>query len=304
MYSNFFKKLYSKIEWHFLMNLTRISPYWSTKYRWYKFCGKNLNLKHPTTFNEKLLWLNLYWRDPIKRRCGDKYTVRQYVKECGCPEILNELYGIWNCPEEIEWDKLPDEFVLKTTHDNGGRLGENTIICTNKKNFDKDKAIIGLRKSLKRSEWLIHNALHYKGLKGRIICEKLIKSQSDDLPIDYKFFCFHGVPKSCMVCEERKSGHPLFLWMDLNWKSQPFEKKGKPYIPVKPASFEKMIYYAKMLSKNIPFVRIDLYDLNGNVIFGEMTFHPFGNIVPYHYHNEYAQKTLGEMLDLNLVKTS
>ena len=303
MYSSFLKKLYSKIEWHFLMVLTRISPYWSTKYRWYKYCGKNLNLKHPTTFNEKLLWLNLYWNDPIKRKCSDKYIVRQYVEECGCPEILNKLYGIWNSPEKIEWDKLPEEFVLKTTHDNGGRLGENIVICRSKKNFDKNKAIIGLKKSLKRSEWLIHNALQYKGLKGKIICEKLIKSQDGDLPIDYKFFCFHGVPKSCMVCEDRKSGHPLYLHMDLDWKSQPFEKKEKSSIPVKPASFEKMIYYAKMLSKNIPFVRIDLYDLNGNVIFGEMTFHPFGNIVPVCYHNEFAQKMLGEMLDLNLVKT-
>jgi hypothetical protein len=299
MCSVLLKKLYSKIEWHFLMTLTRISPYWSTKYRWYKYCGKNLDLKHPITFNEKLLWLNLYWKDPIKRKCGDKYTVRQYVKECGCPELLNELYGIWDSPEEIEWDKLPDAFVLKTTHDNGGRLGENTIICTDKKNFDKNKAIIGLKKSLKRSEWLIHNALHYKGLKGRIICEKLIKTSSDELPVDYKFFCFHGIPKFCQVCVERKSG-VRYHYMDLNWEKQPFMKDELPSIPTKPINFEKMVHYAEILAKGIPFVRIDFYDLNGNIIFGEMTFHPNGNINPH--TNELAQNKLGEMLDLNLAK--
>jgi hypothetical protein len=300
MCSTFLKNIYSKIEWYFLMTLTRISPYWSTKYRWYKSCGKNLNLGHPITFNEKLLWLNLYWKDPIKRRCGDKYTVRQYVKECGCPEILNELYGIWNCPEEIEWDKLPEEFVLKTTHDNGGRLGENTIICTNKKNFDKNKAIIGLKNSLKRSEWLIHNALHYKGLRGKIICEKLIKTPSGKLPEDYKFYCFHGIPKFCMVCDERTSKHHSAYFMDLNWEKHPFRIDDKPSIPVKPMNFEKMVHYAEILAKGIPFVRIDFYDSNGNIIFGEMTFHPNGNINPY--INELAQRELGNLININLIR--
>lgn len=240
------------------------------------------DLKNPQTFSEKLQWLKLYNRRPEYTKMVDKYAVKEYVANIIGDEYIIPTLGVWNKPEDIEWDKLPEQFVLKTTH-GGGSSG--VVICKDKSTFDIYKAIAKLKRSMEQDIYRDLKEWPYKNVPKRIIAEKYISPdpKHDDLP-DYKFFCFDGEVKALFIGTERQTGDVKFDYFDADFNHldliQQHPLSGRQIS--KPFNFEKMKVLASKLSDGIPQVRIDLYDVNGKVYFGEMTFFHHGGIVPFH----------------------
>lgn len=234
--------------------------------------GRKLNLKKAVRFTEKLQWYKLYYRDPLMTQCSDKYSVREYVKSKGYGDILVPLYGVYECPEEIDFDKLPNKFVLKTT--NGSHTN---IFCEDKSKLDIESTRKTLNKWLNTWNGKVGREWSYYNIKPRIICEKYLdKDENNDL-IDYKFFCFNGEPFCLYVIVERylEDGMKLGIY-DTNFKKLPYRRsdiRGLTYDVVKPKNFEKMVEIARNLSKDFPHVRVDLYNVDGEIFFGELTFY-------------------------------
>ena len=240
-----------------------------------------LNLKNPQTFNEKLQWLKLNDRRTEYTMIVDKYAVKDYVADIIGEKYIIPTLGVWNRPEDIEWDKLPNQFVLKTNHD-GGNYG--IVICKNKKSFDKEKAIKRLSASLKRNVYKFGREWPYKNIIRKVFAEQYIEDgSSNDLP-DYKFFCFNGEVKALFIGTERHSGDVKFDFFDAEFNHldlvQTHPMSGKDI--QKPKNFEEMKDIAARLSKGIPHVRVDLYNVNGQIYFGEMTFYHHGGMQPFH----------------------
>ncbi len=241
--------------------------------------NKKLDLRNPQTFNEKLQWLKLYNRKPEYKIMVDKYMVREYIKNKIGEQYLIPLIGVWDRPEDVDFESLPDQFVLKTTH-SGGSSG--VIICKNKLMIDKLDIISKLNESLKQD---IYNNLRewpYKGINKRVIAEKYMEDESNKELSDYKFFCFNGEPKYCQVIANRKVKETIDFF-NMEWDHQDFvglnPKCTNAEIPaLKPTKLEEMIEIAKALSVGIPFLRVDLYYINGKVYFGETTFFPYGGV--------------------------
>ncbi len=249
--------------------------------------------KNPRNFNDKTMNLKFSYKDnSIIINCTDKLKVREYVKEKGCKEILNDLYGVYDSPEEIDFEKLPNKFVLKCTHGCA-----YNIIC-----FDKDKLNIEEVKS-KLNRWLKEKygyatgELHYTKIKPRIICEKYLCSDNKKMLIDYKIYCFNGKAKCILVCSEREKKLKLSYY-DINWNRIHYEKsKWSSKNDIKrPENLESMILYAEKLSKDFKFVRVDLYNQKGKIIFGELTFTPACCCAPY--YNKFGNKELGKNLNI------
>ena len=173
---------------------------------YYLEMGKHLDLNAPQSYNEKLQWLKLYDRNPKYTTMVDKYAVKNYVAEKIGSEYIIPTLGIWDKPEDIEWEKLPNQFVLKTTH-GGGNTG--VVVCKDKSHFDKEKAIVKLNKSLKEDLYRVLREWPYKNVPHRIMAEEYIEGENGDLP-DYKFFCFNGVVKALFVGTERQTGNVKF----------------------------------------------------------------------------------------------
>lgn len=233
--------------------------------------GRKLNLKKPKRFTEKLQWYKLYYRDPLMTKCADKYRVREYIESKGYSNILVPLYGVYDKAEDIDFDKLPDRFVLKTT--NGSHTN---IFCEDKTKLD----IEATRGKLK--DWLSKRIIKagrewpYYGIKPRIICEKYLdKNKNNDL-IDYKFICFDGKVSYVFVNAERYSDDAMkFGIYSKDFKHLPFTRKGLRDTDSsisKPINYEWMLEIAETLSSDFPHVRIDLYNIYGKIYFGEMTF--------------------------------
>jgi len=237
--------------------------------------GKRLNLKNPETFCEKLQWLKLYDRKPEYTRMVDKLAVKDYVSEIIGDEYVIPTLGAWEKPEDIEWDKLPQKFVLKTTH-GGGSTG--VVICKDKTTLNKNQAIIRLKQSMKQDIYRVLREWPYKNVPRRIIAEKYISSKDkpDDLP-DYKFFCFNGEPKYCQVISGRETDERIDFF-DYEWNHQPFHEPKKYAFadlePQRPTNLNKMWELAKQLSKGLSFARIDFYEVDQILYFGEITFFP------------------------------
>lgn len=287
--------IYNTINRNIFYILIRTSPILALKFRYRINTNKRLNLKNPKNLNEKLQWLNIYWQHPLKIKCADKYEVRDYVKDCGCKEILNELYGVYNNTSEINWDELPNKFALKTTNSCG-----TNIICDNKKNFKKTEVFKKLENWLKTDYGKKHGELHYSKMKPKIICEKYLETNEGFLPNDYKIYCFNGMPKIVLICIERGIKIKKFF-VNFNWNIINVVKTGnKQYnigeLPLKPECFNDIIKYSKILSKPFPFVRIDFYDYNDKPLLGEMTFTPYGGILSY--HNKKALEKMGSWIKL------
>jgi hypothetical protein len=230
------------------------------------------DFKNPKTFNEKLQWLKIYDRNSNYTNLVDKYEVRNYVAQKIGQEHLIPLLGIWDNAAAIDFDHLPNEFVLKCTHDSGG-----IVLCTQKESFSKADAISFLSKRLKHNFYYNYREWPYKYVTPRIIAEKLMHDQlSDDLK-DYKILCFNGDPKYAFVCTERHSESKLKVtFFDSNWIKLPFSRvypQSNKQIAC-PKNWEKMKELAKQLSKGIPFVRVDFYEINNQIYFGELTFYP------------------------------
>ncbi len=237
-----------------------------------KKTGRELNLKDPQLFSDKCHWLKLNRFDHQVVRCTDKYGVRKWIADQGYPEILNDLYGVYTRTSEIDWEKLPDMFVLKGTH--GYKYN---IICRDKASMDREEVIRTLDYWLGSTYGLKTVELHYCEITPRIICERFIETDNGALPVDYKFFCLNGKVHCVMVCTGRGAGQMYFDYFDRDWSRKlDYDRESSPdHVTIeRPASYSKMVEIAEKLSRPFPFVRVDLYDERGRVIFGEMTFTP------------------------------
>lgn len=232
--------------------------------------GYNLNLDLPKTFNEKLQWLKLYNRKPEYTMMVDKYAVRKYISDTIGEQYLIPLLGVWDTPEEIDFAQLPDKFVLKCNHNSG--LG--MCICRDKSKLDITKVKQELKRGLKQDYYLTGREWPYKNVKPRIIAEQYM---ADDLR-DYKLFCFNGVPRMTLVCSERFTKDGLKEdFYDEAWNHLGVQRPahGNAILPIKrPKQYELMKKLAAKLSEKMPFVRIDFYEINEKVYFGEITFYP------------------------------
>lgn len=258
--------------------------------------GRKLNMKNPTTFNEKIQWMKFNYRFPLQSVVSDKLLVRDYVKEKIGKEYLIPLLGKWKKFDEIDFDTLPDQFVLKCNHDSGG-----LVVCRDKSALDYKKAKNKIEKSLKSNFYTIGREYQYRNIKPMILCEKFI-SENGKVPMDYKIYCFNGKPDVMLVCRNRFSNdsHKAeYLFYDQNWKFLPWikgdEKKKDPKLP-RPENLDEMLEVAKNLSEDFIYARIDLYNVNGKVYFGEITLSPNSGF--YSGLTEETDRILGEKIHI------
>jgi hypothetical protein len=261
---------------------------------YYILMKKKLNPKNPSTFNEKIQWLKLYDRKPEYTIYADKYAVRQFIKDTIGEEYLIPLLGVYNSVEEIKWDKLPNQFVLKCTHASGAN-----IICSNKTKLNIDKSKKKLKKWMRKNWFWYGREWCYKNIKPRIICEKFMVDESGVELKDYKFMCFNGVPKIIQVMSNRNNRNYNLNHFDLNWDkisiNRKSHKENKYYIK-KPEKLGQMIEISKKISKKIPFARIDFYSVKDRMYFGEITLTPTSGYMDF--ENEKDNYLLGSWIKL------
>ena len=252
-----------------------------------------LNLDNPQTFNEKLQWLKLHDRKPIYTTMVDKYEAKKYVADIIGEEYIIPTLAVYDRVEDIDFDKLPNQFVLKCTHDSGG-----LVICRDKSQLDKTAAIKKLQKCLKRTYFWQNREWPYKNVKPRIIAEQYMEDESGWQLKDYKIFCFNGEPKFIEVDYDRYVGHKLNVY-DLNWNFIDFymtSPNDKDVKIARPEKLETMLEFARKLSREIPLIRVDFYSIKNKVYFGELTLSPGSGMIDFH-PKKYDQ-ILGEMLKL------
>lgn len=233
--------------------------------------GYTLNLKKPQTFNEKLQWLKLYNRKPEYTQMVDKSGAKTIAENILGKGYVIPTLGVWDKFEDIDFNSLPDRFVLKTTNGGGGG---GVIICRDKSKLNLVSAAEQLKSSLKASIYRNLKEWPYKNVKPRVLAEKFMVDESGELR-DYKFYCFNGEPKVFLVASERFSGHRTYFdYFDMEGNHLPFTQGGmnNPVTPELPSTFEEMKQVATKLSHGLPHVRIDLYSVDEKVYFGEFTF--------------------------------
>ena len=277
-------------------------PYLSLRYRC--LMGHWIDWKKPKTFTEKLQWLKVYDYKPEYTRMVDKLAAKDYVAERIGEEYIIPTLGVWNRVEDIDWDSLPDQFVLKTTHGGGGC---GVVVCSDKTHFDKAKAIEKLQTSMHSNAGKTYRERPYLNVPRKIIAEKFmaerrakVNTKNSDLP-DYKFFCFNGEPHYCQVIRDRNTKETIDFY-DMEWNHMPFvglnpvAKNGVEPV-AKPVHLEQMKVICRRLSKDIKFSRIDLYVIDDKEYFGEITFYPaagFGEFTPADWNER-----LGELINLD-----
>lgn len=235
---------------------------------------KKLDLNKPKTFNEKLQWLKLYDRNPEYTKMVDKYEAKKYVASIIGDEYIIKTLGIYNNFEEIDFNKLPNQFVVKPTHTSG-----DIFICKDKKQINYKELRNKVLKWLRRKYYYFHREWPYKNIKPRIIAEEYMEDKNRKELTDYKIYCFNGKCEYVMTCIDRKKGKTKFIYFDRKWNmKKEFSSDGLKYgneIKIDcPKNLEEMFQIAEKLSEGIPFVRVDLYEVDGKVYFGEMTFFP------------------------------
>ncbi len=267
------------------------------KYRW--AFGKFPDLKDPKTYNEKVNWLKLHDRKPIYTKMVDKYEAKELVAEKIGREYIIPTYGVWESFDEIDFDRLPDQFVLKGTHDGG-----SISICRDKSTFDIPAAREKLTRSLSKNYYWHGREWPYKDVKPRIIAEAFMEDKETAELRDYKFFCFNGVPRALFIATDRqKQGEETkfdFFDMDFNHLDIRNGHENAKVPPAKPATFEKMKELAGILSQGIPQLRVDFYEVNGQIYFGELTFSHWDGMVPF--EPEKWDRIFGDWIDLSIVK--
>ena len=251
------------------------------KKRFHALLGRPLDLDDPKTMNEKLQWLKLHDRKKEYTVLVDKVKVRDVIAQTIGPEYLIPLVGVWDDPDQIDFDALPDRFVLKCNHNSG--LG--MCICKDKSTLDVEKARKLLWEGYKQNYYLIGREWPYKDVEHKIIGEVyMTDSPEADHFTDYKFYCFDGYADSVMVCVDRDIGAPKYYFFDRNWQLKRYNMRGKEapadFTLPKPRNIEKMFEIAEILSKGKPFARIDLYNADGKIYFGEITFFPDSGFDP------------------------
>ena len=238
---------------------------------------KELNLEKPSTYNEKLQWLKLNYRNDLLTKLVDKYNVRAYVKDFSNVKLIPLIAGPYHSFDEINFEDLPNSFVLKCTHDSGG-----LVICKDKSKLDLEEARVKLEKSLNTNYYETNREWAYKNVPPAIIVEKLMVDESGSELKDYKFFCFDGKPRVMFVAKDRATDTKFdFYDMDYNHLDIKNGHENSEIITPKPDKFEEMKESASKLSKDFPHVRVDLYNINGEIYFGEMTFYHWSGFVPF-----------------------
>lgn len=279
---NFYKKLISKKIRFALLRLLKFIPdepmirfqYWMKHHRF-------LNLKNPKRYTEKLQWYKLYYRNDKMPICVDKYQVRNYIESKGLSDILVKLYGVYDKAEDIPFDNLPEKFVLKTSNGSG-----TNIICKDKSKLSRNEMIDKINRFLKQSSASAGREWAYAQGTPKIIIEQLLEdpNSSDGSISDYKHLCFNGKPEYIVLDVDRFTKHKRNIydidWTDLHVASDcPCIEDGRKID--KPLNYDRMIEIAKILSEDFPAVRVDLYNINGHIYFGELTFFPWSGYVQY-----------------------
>ena len=272
----------------FIARLLPDKLYLSIKYRT-RF-GYWMDWNNPQTYSEKLQWLKINDRHEEYTKMVDKVAAKDYVASIIGDEYIIPTLAVYDSADDIDFDKLPNQFVLKCTHDSGG-----LIVCRDKSTLDTEAARKKLRKGLKRTYIIQNREYPYKNVPRRIIAEQYMEDENGELR-DYKFYCFGGVPKYVFVASDRekKDIETKMDFFDMDWNHQPFVVKyhNNPITPKLPENFETMKDIAAQLSKGIPHVRIDLYNINGKVFFGEMTFFAgsgFAHFIPKEWDLKFGE---------------
>ncbi len=258
------------------------------KHKFKAVFGYDLNLDTPQTFSEKLQWLKLHDHNPLYTTMADKYTVKKWVADKIGEQYIIPTLGVWKHFDEIDFSKLSNQFVLKTTHDSGG-----VVICRSKETFNKKTARKKLEKSLTHNYYLHGREWPYKNVSPRIIAEPFLTDNTHADLADYKFFCFNGIPTYCQVITDRSTEEKVDFF-DMDWQHLPFTGLTKPFPhatqePSQPINFDRMKQFCQQLAKDIPFVRVDFYEVRGKMYFGEMTFFPasgFGEFTPKEWNTK------------------
>lgn len=266
---------------------------------------KPLNLNNPQTLNEKILYLSLKTDTSLWTRCADKYEVRSFVEEKGLKEILIPLIGVWDNVSDIDFEKLPNEFVLKATHGSG-----DILLVTNKFNLNWNDVIKTFKKDLSKRYGAIESGHHYMRIVPRIIAEELIKNDEETTKtsfslIDYKLWCFNGKCHYIWACSNRNEHSTEVMTYDREWNAYPeysifYDGYRQGELLPKPLNLERMIEISEKLSEDMPCVRVDLYNVSGKVYFGELTFTSYGGLQDF-YTDDF-QKLAGSHIDLSRVK--
>lgn len=244
--------------------------------------NKRLNLNNPQTFSEKLQWLKLYNHRPEYKKMVDKYEVKKFVSEMIGEDYVVPTYGMWNDYRQIDWNSLPDQFVLKTTHGGGG---SGVIICKNKSSFEVDSAINTIKKSLKQDIYKSLREWPYKDMKKRIMAEQLLVEPGQAYPHDYKVMCFGGKVKLIEYHEGRFTDSHTQDFYDRDWNLTKITQGSYGLFNTmpspKPVLLDQMIRLSEVLSNGIPHVRVDWYIVNNHLYFGEMTFFDGSGFCPF-----------------------
>lgn len=295
------KKLYTYLRhpqyfllWLDIKGILRLPDDLYLKIFYKKKIGKKLNLKNPQTFNEKMQWLKLNDRKEIYTTMVDKYDVKKYVANIIGEEYIIPTIGVYDNFDNINFDELPNKFVIKCTHDSGG-----VVVCKDKSTFNIEIARKKINDCLKKNFYYLGREWPYKNVKPRIIIEKFLDDEKNEDLIDYKIMCFNGKAQCSFLCLNRRSKEGLNVdFYDLNWNKMPFERhyKQSNIVMEKPENYDLMIELAEKLAKNIPFVRVDFYDIKGKVYFGELTFYPGSGMEEF--NPEEWDKKLGDLLVL------
>ena len=239
--------------------------------------GKKPDLEHPQKFSEKIQWLKLHDHNPLYTTMVDKYRVKALVSERLGKEYVIPVIGEWNSPEQVEWDKLPNQFVIKTNHDGGGH---GIVICKDKSKLSIGKAMQELNHSFNRSSYMVGREWPYKNVQKRVFAEEFVNDSNGELR-DYKFFCFNGKVKCFKIDYNRQIYHqanyydPQCYLLRYGEAAYPPNFEADIHIP---ENIQEMIALAEKLAKDIPFVRIDFYNVDGKIYFGEITFYPAGGM--------------------------
>lgn len=282
-------KLLKKVKYamRFIPDSIYIQIYYFAHFK--KFC----DLKKPSTYNEKLNWLKLHDHNPVYPTLVDKYEAKEYVARIIGNEYIIPTLGVWDTFDDIDFEKLPNQFVLKCTHDS-----EGLVIVKDKKKLDKNAAKEKIEAALKQNFYYIGREWPYKDVKPRIIAEQYMEDHVDGELRDYKFFCFDGEPKAMFIASDRASDHVKFDYYDLKFNHLDIKQK-YPHAKEalrKPVTFEKMIEFSKILSKGFPHVRVDFYEVDGHLYFGELTFYHFSGFMPF--EPDRWDKVFGDWLKL------
>lgn len=273
-----------KIRFNYLSNIGLYNDLEDRQYLEKKFkieMGYKLDLECPVTFNEKLQWLKLYNRHPEYTTMVDKYAVREYISNTIGEEYLIPLLGVWDDPKKINFDKLPQKFVLKCNHNSG--LG--MTICENKDKLSIKKTVYNLERGLKQDYYLTGREWPYKDVKRKIICEKFMEDSSEDSGLaDYKVMCFDGIPKLIEVHRNRFTKNHTQDFYTSNWEKLDIAQIGETnssQTMEKPKNLSLMLQLSKRLARNIPHVRVDWYEIEEQIYFGELTFFDGSGFVPF-----------------------